>query len=60
MWIGSVDSRRTIRSKLFKIAAAVSVSVRRIVFSLPRSCPFQEIWLLVFNRLVGNLPLPSS
>jgi len=50
----------TIRSKLFKIAAVVTVSVRRIVFSLPRSCPFQEIWLLAFNRLVGNLPLPSS
>jgi len=50
----------TIRAKLFKIAARVTVSVRRILFSLPSSCPVQGLWLLVFERLRASLPLPSS
>ena len=50
----------TIRMKLFKIAAAVSESVRRIIFSLPSGCPVQDIWLGVFDRLRLPLPLPSD
>ena len=49
----------TIREKLFKIAARVTVSVRRILFSLPSSCPVQGLWCLVFERLRVGLPLPS-
>jgi hypothetical protein len=41
----------TIRLKLFKIAALVKESVRRIVFSLASSCPVQELWLRVYHRL---------
>jgi hypothetical protein len=55
----------TIREKLFKIAAVVTVSARRILFSLPSHCPVQELWLRVFDRLRlkhlwENLPMPSS
>jgi len=55
----------TIREKLFKIAAVVTVSVRRILFALPSSCPVQELWLRVFDRLRFDrlwecVPLPSS
>jgi hypothetical protein len=55
----------TIREKLFKIAAVVTESVRRILFSLSSCCPVQELWLRVydrlrFDRLWENLPLPSD
>jgi len=50
----------TIRVKLFKIAAVVTESVRRIVFSLSSVCPTQKLWLLVWDRLRGQLPQPSS
>jgi hypothetical protein len=55
----------TIRTKLFKIAAVVKESVRRILFSLPSRCPIQELWLRVFDRLRFDrlrevLSLPSS
>ena len=50
----------TIRTKLFKIAAVVKESVRRILFSLPSSCPVQRLWSWVLERLRAGLPLPSS
>jgi hypothetical protein len=55
----------TIREKLFKIAAVVKVSVRRILISLSSCCPVQELWLRVydrlrFDRLWENLPEPSD
>jgi len=55
----------TIREKLFKIAAVVTESTRRILFSLPSNCPVQELWLRVFDRLRlkhlwENLPRPSG
>jgi hypothetical protein len=55
----------TIREKLFKIAAVVTVSVRRILFALSSNCPVQELWLRVFDRLRlrhlwENLPRPAS
>jgi hypothetical protein len=39
----------TIRVKLFKIAAVVTESVRRIVFSLPSACPTRDLWLRIFH-----------
>ena len=33
----------TIRTRLFKIAARVKISVRRIVLHLPSSCPYQSL-----------------
>jgi len=50
----------TIRAKLFKIAAVVKVSVRRIKFALPSHCPVQKLWTLVFDRLNTGLPLPAG
>ncbi|MCL2710019.1 MAG: IS1380 family transposase, partial [Planctomycetaceae bacterium] len=50
----------TIREKLFKIAAVVKVSVRRIKLALPTSCPVKELWMLVFDRLRAGFSLPSS
>jgi hypothetical protein len=55
----------TIREKLFKVAAVVTESVRRILFALPSSFPLQSLWLRVydrlrFDRLWENLPLPSD
>ena len=48
----------TIRLKLFKVAAVVKESARRIVFSLSSFCPIRELWLGVFSRLgpVGFSP----
>jgi hypothetical protein len=46
--------------RLFEIAARVTVSFRRILFSLPSSCPVQGLWLVIFERLRAGLPLPSS
>jgi hypothetical protein len=55
----------TIRLKLFKIAAVVKESARRILFSLPSSFPFRELWLRVadrlrFKRLYEFLPVPEG
>ena len=41
----------TIRAKLFKIAARVTVSVRRIVFHLSSYCPYQQLFALLVRRL---------
>jgi len=50
----------TIRTKLFKIAAVVKESVRRILFSLSDVCPVQKLWLTVFDRLRSRRPSPSG
>ncbi len=42
----------TIRLKLFKIAARVVTSVRRVVFHLSSSCPYQPLFRQVIDRLV--------
>jgi len=42
----------TIRLKLFKIAARVVTSVRRVVFHLSSSCPYQPIFRQAVERLV--------
>jgi len=43
----------TICVKLFKIAAVVTETVRRIVFSLPDFCPTRKLWMLMLGRLRG-------
>jgi DDE family transposase len=44
----------TIRLKLFKVAARVAVTVRRVVFHLSSSYPYQEIFRTVFARLTSR------
>jgi Transposase DDE domain. len=41
----------TIRLKILKVAALVSVSVRRVVIRLPRSFPYWDYWKLLHQRL---------
>lgn len=41
----------TIRLRLFKIAARVRVTVRRVVFHLASHCPFAELFKSVMSRL---------
>jgi len=41
----------TIRLKLLKIGALVTISVRRITFAMASGCPWQNEWALVHARL---------
>jgi Transposase DDE domain group 1 len=52
----------TIRLKLFKVAARVVVSVRRVVFHLASSYPYQEVFREVYARVrgVGHLATPAT
>jgi DDE family transposase len=43
----------TLRLKLLKVAARVVVSVRRVVFHLASSYPYQELFRAVFARVMG-------
>src|SRR5512135_3047055 len=43
----------TLRLKLLKVAARVMVSVRRVVFHLASSYPYQELFHVVFARVMG-------
>jgi hypothetical protein len=42
----------TIRTKMLKIAARVQLSVRRIVFQMPSSFPYQDLFRLVHQALL--------
>ena len=44
----------TIRLKLFKVAARVVVSVRRVVFHLSSSYPYQAVFREVLERLTSD------
>jgi hypothetical protein len=44
----------TIRLKLLKVAAQVVVSARRVVFHLATSYPFQDLYRVVFERVLGT------
>ena len=44
----------TLRLKLFKVAARVVLSARRVVFHLASSYPYQELFVAVFQRLSGK------
>src|SRR4051794_2183581 len=46
----------TIRLKLFKVAARVVVTARRVVFHLSSSYPYQEIFREVYARVLGRRP----
>lgn len=50
----------TIRLKLLKIGAVIRVTVRRVWFSLPSSCPYQAVFAQVFDQLRRwQLPRPD-
>jgi hypothetical protein len=49
----------TIRLKLFKVAARVVVSVRRVAFHLASSYPYRQVFQTAYERLTGPLPTPS-
>ena len=46
----------SIRLKLLKIGARVRVTVRRIYLSLAETCPYQELFALVYDNLRRRLP----
>lgn len=51
----------TIRLKLLKVATRVQVSVRRVVFHLATSYPYQELFRCAYARLMGRpVPAPTS
>jgi hypothetical protein len=52
----------TIRLKLFKVAARVAVTVRRVVFHLSSSYPYQEVFREVYARVrgVGRPPTAAT
>jgi len=50
----------TIRLKLLKVAARVVVTVRRVVFHLSSSYPYQAIFREVHARVMGRLPSPAT
>jgi Transposase DDE domain group 1 len=52
----------TIRLKLFKVAARVVVSVRRVVFHLASSYPYRAVFRQVYERVrgVGRPPAPAT
>jgi hypothetical protein len=49
----------TIRLKLLKIAAAVTVSVRRIYVQMPSAYPYKELFALCHRRLMAWTPNTS-
>jgi hypothetical protein len=50
----------TIRLKLFKVAARVVVTARRVVFHLSSSYPYRAIFREVHARVMGRLPSPAT
>jgi hypothetical protein len=50
----------TIRLKLFKVAARVVVTARRVVFHLASSYPYHEAFRTVYERLTGRQPRPAA
>ncbi len=50
----------TIRLRLFKVAARVVVTVRRVVFHLSSSYPYQAIFREVHARVMGRPPVATA
>ena len=46
----------TIRSKLFKIGALVTISVRRVKFALASGCPFKATFAIAHRALAAAVP----
>lgn len=49
----------TVRLRLFKVAARVVVSARRVVFHLASSYPYREVFRAVYERLTGAPPVAA-
>lgn len=49
----------TIRLRLFKVAARVVVSVRRVAFHLASGYPSRQVIQTVYERLTNRLPTPA-
>lgn len=49
----------TIRLRLFKVAARVVVSARRVVFHLASSYPYQGVFRAAYERLTGPKAVPT-
>ena len=49
----------TIRLKLFKVAARVVVSARRVVFHLASSYPYRAVFEAVYERLTLQPPVAA-
>jgi hypothetical protein len=50
----------TIRLKLFKVAARVVVTARRVVFHLASSYPYQAVFREVYACVMGRPPSPAT
>ena len=50
----------TIRLKLFKVAARVVVSARRVVFHLASSYPYQAVFRAVYACVMGRPSLAAA
>ena len=50
----------TIRLKLFKVAARVVVTARRVVFHLSSSYPYQTIFRTVYANMMGRPPIVAT
>ena len=50
----------TIRLKLFKVAARVVVTARRVVFHLASSYPYQDVFRAVYERLTAGPPAVAA
>ena len=48
----------TIRTKLLKLGATITVNSQKIFISISSSCPYKEIFALVYNYL-SLLPCPN-
>ncbi len=50
----------TFRMKILKVAAVVTESVRRIVFSLSNVYSLRDLWFRIYNRLQPGYTAPSG
>ncbi len=50
----------TLRLKVFKVAARVTVSVRRVVLHLASGYPLQDLWRRMLERLAPVVPHPQA
>lgn len=50
----------TIRLKLFKVAARVVVSARRVVFHLASSYPYRELFRAAYERWTDRRPVAAA
>jgi hypothetical protein len=48
----------TIRTKLLKLGAVITISKRRVLIAISSACPYKEIFAMVYKRL-SQLPCPG-